>query len=65
MRITTLLAVSLAILALAYAALDDITTGRQPSFVLEWVMVAVALVWFAAMPVLWRRRRRWGAAMTE
>ena len=65
MRTPILLAVSLVVLALAYAALDDITTGRQPSFVLEWVMVAVALVWFAVVPVLWRRRRRRGAAMTE
>ena len=43
--------------ALALAALDDITTGVEPHFVGEWVMVALAALWFAGGGSwLWQRR---------
>lgn len=35
------------VLALDWLALDDITTGREPSFVLEWTFL------FISLPVLW------------
>ena len=35
------------ILALDWAALDDITTGHQPDFVLEWTFLALSV------PLLW------------
>ena len=43
---------------LALAALDDITTGVEPSFLLEWLMVAFASLWFLAVGVrTWKRRQ--------
>ncbi len=46
---TILVLVSVGLAALAYAALDDITTGSEPSFVLEWSIVGVAAVWFSVL----------------
>lgn len=43
---------------LALLALDDITTGVEPSFLTEWTMVAVASIWFLVVGArTWRRRR--------
>ena len=43
---------------LVLLALDDITTGVEPSFLLEWAMVAVASVWFLAVAArTWKRRQ--------
>ena len=43
---------------LALLALDDITTGVEPSFVMEWLMVAFVTVWFLAVGVrTWKRRQ--------
>ena len=43
---------------LALLALDDITTGVEPSFLLEWLMVAFASVWFLAVGArTWKRRQ--------
>jgi hypothetical protein len=59
MKIRTLILtlVSLAVLALCWLALDDITTGRQPSFYLEWAMVAVGALWFGGLALArWRSR---------
>jgi hypothetical protein len=39
--------VVVAVLALDWAAVDDITTGHEPSLVLEWTFVALSL------PLLW------------
>ena len=48
---------------LALAALDDITTGVEPSFLLEWLMVAFASLWFLAVGVrTWKRRQNRCAA---
>ena len=43
---------------LALLALEDITTGVQPSFLLEWLMVAVASVWFLAVGARALKRRQ-------
>ena len=42
--------------ALALAAADDITTGSEPSYAQEWLMLAFAAAWFlAAGTWAWRR----------
>jgi hypothetical protein len=47
---------SVALLALSYLALDDITTGNEPSFWAEYAMVLVTLAWFGALAAyVWRR----------
>lgn len=38
---------------LALLALDDITTGSEPGYLLEWLMVATAALWFGILG--WRR----------
>ena len=43
---------------LALLALDDITTGVEPSFLMEWTMVAVASVWFLAVGARALKRRQ-------
>jgi hypothetical protein len=43
---------------LVLAALDDITTGVEPSFLLEWLMVAFASGWFLAVGALTLKRRQ-------
>ncbi len=49
-----LVLVSLALGLLCLAALDDITTGSEPSLAMEWAMVAATVAWFAGLA---RRRR--------
>ena len=47
----------LALVLLNWAALDDITTGSQPSFILEYSVVgASVLVLIGALLLSWRRR---------
>ncbi len=41
--------ISIILLVLCYAALDDITTGNQPHYVLEWIFVSLTLVWFVGL----------------
>ncbi|MBK8042660.1 MAG: hypothetical protein IPN20_16255 [Haliscomenobacter sp.] len=41
-----ILLVSIAVLVLSFAALDDITTGTEPNFYLEYTMLFVAGLWF-------------------
>ncbi|MBI4474339.1 MAG: hypothetical protein HY646_16840 [Acidobacteria bacterium] len=43
--------ITLAIVLLDYAALDDITTGRESSFLLEYLFLMLSAVWFAALAV--------------
>ena len=43
---------------LALPALDDITTGVEPSLLMEWAMVAVASVWFLAVGARALKRRQ-------
>jgi len=56
MKKAVVFAVSLALVTLAWLALDDITTGSEPSHALEWAMVASTVVWFAGLAVVRRRR---------
>ena len=46
--------VSIVLAALCLLALDDITTGTEPSHELEWAMVAATAIWFGGL--FWRRR---------
>ena len=41
----------IALLVLCYAALDDITTGNQPTYALEWMCVWLTVVWFVGLLV--------------
>ena len=51
-------AVTCLVALLALLALDDITTGVEPSFVMEWLVVAFASVWFLAVGArTWKRRQ--------
>ena len=47
---------------LALLALDDITTGKEPSFLLEWLTVVLAFVWFLTSAII--KLRRWRRAST-
>jgi len=40
---------SVLVLLLTWAALDDITTGNEPSFVGEYTLLALSDLWFAAI----------------
>ena len=55
---TLILAVSVALAALAWLALDDLTTGREPSYALELVAVGACALWFAVLAASGLRRRR-------
>ena len=43
--------ISIVLLVLCWAALDDITTGDEPSHVLEWMFVWLTVVWFVGLLV--------------
>ena len=47
---------------LALLALDDITTGKEPSFLPEWLTVVLAFVWFLTGATI--KLRRWRRAST-
>lgn len=51
----TIVIVSATLGLLALLALDDITTGSEPSFALEWLVVAATALWFAGLA--WLRAR--------
>jgi len=51
-------AVTCLVALLALLALDDITTGVEPSFVVEWLMVGCASVWLLAVGTRALRRRQ-------
>ena len=42
----------------ALLALDDITTGVEPSFLMEWAVVAFASIWFLAVGSRTLKRRQ-------
>ena len=44
--------ISIILLVLCYAALDDITTGNQPHYVLEWMFVSLTVAWFVGLVVV-------------
>ena len=46
--------VSIAVLLLCWAALDDITTGTEPSHFLEWTMVGIGIIWYGGLISVWR-----------
>jgi hypothetical protein len=50
----------IALVLLNWAALDDITTGNEPDFTLEWAIVTASVllfgVWVTAK--VWRRKSR-------
>ena len=48
---------SCVVAALALAAADDLTTGSEPTFLGEWLMLAFAAAWFLAVGA-WVRRQR-------
>ena len=59
MRRATIFTISVILLVLCYAALDDITTGNQPHYVLEWIFVSLTVAWFVGLVVIkltWRAR---------
>jgi len=49
--------VSVAVLLLCWAALDDITTGTEPNHILEWTMVGVGIIWYGGLIAVWRWNR--------
>ncbi|MGB5816987.1 MAG: hypothetical protein WBH85_16020 [Thermoanaerobaculia bacterium] len=46
--------VSIAVLLLCWAALDDITTGTEPNYFLEWTMVGAGIIWYGGLIAVWR-----------
>ena len=58
MRLKTLFlfVVTIVLLVLCWLALDDITTGTEPSKKLEWATVGLTVVWLAALGAMLRRR---------
>lgn len=60
MRRTLIFLVSVAVLLLCWAALDDITTGSEPNHVVEWLMVGTGIIWFGGLIMA----RRWKRADT-
>ena len=61
---TAILAVlTVVVLALAYAALDDLTTNPQPSYTAEYVWLVVATAWMDAMTIIVVGRPRRGGAL--
>lgn len=53
---TVIIVISLLLLVLSWLALDDITTGSEPSNGLEWAVLVVTVVWFAGLAAARRRR---------
>jgi hypothetical protein len=51
MKRRLLVVISIALLVLCWAALDEITTGNQPDHVWEWMCVLLTVVWFAGLGV--------------
>jgi hypothetical protein len=51
------LAVAAVFLVLDLAALDDITTGSEPSFWQEYLFLALSLIPLAVVGLMWSRRR--------
>lgn len=48
----------LALLVLDYAALDDITTGNEPNFYLEYIMLGFSALFFAIIGIKFIKIRR-------
>ena len=65
MKALAVIALSVLLLGLAWLALDDITTGREPSFALEWAAVGVCAVWFLVLAAVGLRRAHNGAGRVE
>ena len=54
-RSTHATALTILVAALDWAALDDITTGHEPSFWMEWSFLALSA---PLLFILWRTARR-------
>ena len=52
MKRTLTIIISIVLLVLCYAALDDITTGDEPSHTLEWMFVSLTVTWFVGLVVI-------------
>jgi hypothetical protein len=50
--------ITLIVVLMDYAALDDITTGHESNFLLEYLFLGLSAIWFALIifPKLTRRR---------
>lgn len=53
-----LIIIAVAFLILDFAALDDITTGSEPNYTLEYLILAVSVLVFAALAVIYRRKNK-------
>lgn len=51
-----LIAVTIAVLLLDFAALDDITTGNEPSYVLEYSILGISVFVFITLAMVYRKR---------
>ncbi len=49
MKRAAIFTISIILLVLCWAALDDITTGDQPHYYLEWMFVSLTVVWFVGL----------------
>ena len=49
--------VSVVVLLLCLAALDDITTGTEPNHILEWTMVCAGIIWYGGLIAVCRWNR--------
>jgi hypothetical protein len=51
--------VTFVVILMDYAALDDITTGNETSFLFEYLFLMGSAVWFAALiKAFYRNRKR-------
>ena len=49
MRRWLIVLATVGLLALSFAALDDITTGNEPNFYAEYVVVTITVLWCAVL----------------
>lgn len=47
-----------AILLLDFAALDDITTGNEPNYTGEYLILTLSVLVFVALAVIYRRKNK-------
>jgi Zn-dependent protease with chaperone function len=56
-KVALAVVVTLLFVVLDLAALDDITTGKEPSLFLEYVVLGASLIWAALVAAWWSRRQ--------
>ena len=52
------ISVTSVVILMDYAALDDITTGHESSFAVEYLFLILSGIWFAALIATFYRNRR-------